>query len=200
MPLVVLIVCVALSVFGHDANADYTLTPLSAGQGTLAVSPGSSFTLDMVMTSDGSDEHTVAEFDVVFSQPGLTLHSYAWGGSHAASGFDNSDPALNLLPVVLDEDTRGGPGSPVDIHFDNFTTTPFTSGTVVSMDLTVPHGFDHDLVTIDVTVIAVEGDNGPVTSVAGPGLALHVPEPSSMALIMMFGLTALAGRRRNRTT
>lgn len=196
MRFVLLVAGIVLFVLGAESNAAYIFTPLSNGQSSLTVNPGDSFVLDLVLASDTSDQHTVAEFDVVFSRPGLRFNGYVWNGSHANSGFDNSDPLNSSLPVVLSDHTRGAAGSSVDVHFDNFTTTPFTSGTLVSMNLTVPSEFVHDSVTINAVVIAFEGDSGTVATSAGPGFTLTVPEPSSMAIILS-GL-AMLGRRKKR--
>ena len=118
--LALLGVVVALSLVSI-AQARITITPESGGLSSLVVSPGGSFSLDLMTSGSGSIDSAV--FTVEFSKAGLRYTGYMWGGSFSGSAFDGSGPGLGSLPVTVDNMTYDTPGAVerLDIYFDNFS-------------------------------------------------------------------------------
>ena len=189
------------------AQGAYILTPLwwdgSNWKDEIEINLGGSeaartFDLDFVLTSDASDQHDSIAFDAVFSDGGLTYNSYAWGGSHSLRFADGSIPVLEDLAVTISDSTYEAAGSPVDVHFENFTTTPFTVGTVVSMSITVPSGFDFgpdEKTVVSLMIVGIRDgtDDVPVTS---GGDFTIIPEPATLMLIAV-GVPLLLRRKRS---
>lgn len=180
------------------APAAYVLTPTVAGGSSVSVQPGGSLVVDLSLSSDAADAHTSAVFDVVFSAPGLTYSGYTWQGTYAGGGFDNSQPANAALPALIQTNTYGNATSAIDLHFENFTFTPFASGAILSLNLQVPAGFAPGPITITAVPDTFSGDNGDVSATAGQSLLLSVavPEPAIMGLLAL--TTSLALLRRPR--
>jgi hypothetical protein len=184
------------------AEASYLLTPVSGGSSQLTVAPGNSFALNLVVSSTGADTCTSAVFTVDFSKSGLRLDNYTWGGSFAGSAFDNSTPLKTSLPVIITAATYVPPvnDGKCDLYFDCFTPTPFSTGTLLTLNLTVPAGFDYGSdgkVLISVVPDTFSAGVGSISTTPGTSFAV-VPEPS-MLLLLGAGLAALAGRRKLRS-
>jgi hypothetical protein len=192
------------------ALADYILTPLSGGLSSKNVTAGSSFTIDLMLTSaSGTDSNTSAIFTVDFSKAGLQYDSHSWLSPYDTSSIDNqSKPANSGLPVTLAKTTYVAgsldPGA-IDAYFENFLSAgTFTTGEIVQMNMTVPSSFPLGPMTI--TTVPDTFDNG-IRSIATAGntFTLNVtsaPEPSSLVLLAAAGV--FAGwqfyRRRRRAT
>jgi hypothetical protein len=186
-----------------SAQAAYILTPMSGGASSRTVQPGETISLDLVLTSDASNTHTSAVFDVVFSAEGLRLDSYSWGGSYSSSVFDNSSPLNSALAAMIMRDLNGNAESPIDVHFENFTMSPFGTGTLVSMLLHVPGDFTPVPSTIEINAVSdtITGDDGDVITSNGQTFFLNivpVPEPSSLALAAAGAIIAFCVFTRRR--
>ncbi len=190
----------ALLLFAPVANAAYTLTPLCGGNGSKTINPGESFTLDMVLSSDASDTSTSADFNVVFSAPGLRYDNYNWYGSYATSIDDYSQPGKSDLPLLVDLNSYQPPYDPlpqIDLYFNNYVgdlpAPAFGTGKLVSLDFTVPADYTPGTVTISVQPNDFRSESGdPITTTAGADFQLNiVPEPSAMILLAVSA--ALAG-------
>lgn len=199
-----LLIWAAVSMVCTVARGAYILTPLgwdgSNWKDEIEINMGGSeaertFSLEFVLDS-ASDQHDSIAFDAVFSDAGLTYNSYAWGGSHSG-GFDGSVPDSSALPITISDTSYGAPGSGVDVHFENFTTTPFTVGTVLSMSITVPSDFNFGPDKKTIVTLAIDGikDGMADVPVTSGGDFTIIPEPATLTLL---GLGALAMLKRRR--
>ncbi len=170
-------------IFHSSAHADYTLSPLSGGSASKTVQKGDSFSLDLVLTSDGSDEHNSAIFRVVFSSGGLSYESYAWTAPYATGTTDDdSKPLIADLPTVLTADTLSGPGYPagtVDIELSNvLASATFGTGTLATMTITVPASYSgSNSVTISVAPDTFADGFTEINTIAGPSFKLTTVDP-----------------------
>ena len=181
--------------------ADVTITPKSGGLSSLAVSPGGSFSLDLMTSGTGTIDSAV--FTVEFSNPGLQFTGYTWGGGFSGSGFDGSIPASASLPVTIGDMTYNTPGAveKLDIYFDNFTTTPFSIGSatpLLTLSFDVPSNYlggvwSETLISVVPDTFALSGS--PVTGLGGQ-FTLITPEPGTTALLGL-GAVAILRRRKN---
>lgn len=191
----------ALGLPAGSATADYILTPLSGGSSTLDVSPGDTFTLDLILTSDAGDEHLSSEFRLLFSQPGLTYLDYMWGVGYTTGGIDDvSVPFIDNLPAIIDENSYGSPAD-IDLYFSNLTDDGevFGEGVITSLTLMVPAEWEPVPDSIDIWVVPELFFDGfyAIPTTAGPTFTLNiVPVPATLCL---FGGAALFARRRKRS-
>ena len=146
------IVVLSLAAFTAAAYGDYTLTPQAGGRPWAIIGRGGTFTLDLVLTSDANDAHYASLFTVEFSIPGLIYNGHTWGSPYLTDGEDDwSEPANGDLPLALDADTfvntPGFDPGTCDVWLENMVPVgpdigpldvPFTTGTLVSLSLTVP--------------------------------------------------------------
>lgn len=183
------------------ATADYTLSPQVGGSDNVTVNPGDSFAVDLVLSSDASDFNTSAIFTVEFSKPGLQYTSYAWSDPYTTGGVDdNSQPHITELPTILTESSYvasfGDPGA-VDAYFENFAGAgQFTTGTLLTMSMVVPAGFETGTFTI--TAVPDTFDNGTETvPTSGESMTVNVvPEPAAIGLLGLAAVSCLRRRRR----
>ena len=193
-------VCCVLAVCSPLAAA-YTLTPLAGGLSSATIAAGEAFDLDVVLDSDGGDEHVSAIFRVVFSQGGLEYQSCLWKGAYSTGSIDDqSVPGSGgaALPRLLDEDSLAGPGYPdgvVDVELSNVTDAgTFGVGPLVTLSLLAPPGTLQQTITISVVPDTFDDGAAEVPASAGPDFALTVPEPATFLLLCAAAATIL--RRR----
>lgn len=193
----------AIAALSSGAQADYTLTPLSGGLSSVSAAPGSTITVDVALTSTGSDVHNSSIFRVVFSEPGLEFLSYTWGSPYETGTiFDASQPGLGSLPMVLSASALEGAGYPsgvVDVEMSNVTPSgTFSSGVLVSLTLRVPSVWTgSDVVDISIAPDTLANGFDVVPSVGGQTLHLNIPTPATSALAL--GGLAMVVRSRTRS-
>jgi len=182
-PLIGLLCVLALA---GGACADYALVPeLVTPNAWLTGNScyrGGSFAVQMVLYSDASpaDSHTSGVFTVQFSRPGLQYDGYSWASPYVTGGEDDfSAPANGDLPQLLDVDTYvsdfADPGA-VDIYFENFVAgdeAVFTTGTLLSLNLSVPADYPTGEIVITAVEDSFDGDQGPVPT-TGQSLSVWV--------------------------
>jgi hypothetical protein len=124
-----------LSCVAVRSEAAYTLTPLCNGSSSDTIALGQSFSINFDLTSDVANTCDSVVFDVNFSHPGLVLNNYVWGEKYKVSGFDNSNPLTS--------------------HYENFILTgpAFGTGTLLTLNMTVPPDYTPSLDTIAVHVL-----------------------------------------------
>ncbi len=185
-------------MLGTVAHADYEVSPRSGGLHGITVQPGDSFVLDLVLTTDASDQLDGATFTVRFSEPGLRYDGYAWGAPFVP-GFDNSNPK-NGFPVTLGVSTYVAgsfdPGE-VDVYFDAFSSTPFSTGTLLSLFLTVPEAYGSNFIVIDVVPDGFFLGAQDIPTTSGQFVLNIVPEPTSI-LLTLLGCAGIMSRRQRR--
>ena len=168
-----------------SAYGDYTFVPLFGGNSSASVAQGGSITLELDLTTDGSDTNTSAIFEVGFSKNGLTYSDYDWQSPYVTgSGDDWSDP----------------PGGAItgNLYFENFLPDPdvwsATSATLLTLTLGVPGGFE--LGDVIITTIPDTFDDGTrsIPTTGGAFTLTVIPEPASMVLMALGGLALI--RRR----
>ncbi|MEI8197040.1 MAG: PEP-CTERM sorting domain-containing protein [Phycisphaerae bacterium] len=198
----------AFILMGTSAYADYTLAPVTGATHDISatVKQGDSFNLDLLLSSNASNTHFASVFAVQFSKQGLQYNSHTWGAPYTTGGADDrSKPASNLLPLLITPSTYvagSGDTGATDLYFENFLSDPlvFGTGTVLSMNFTVPSNFPTGLMTITAVPDSVDAfDNGAAIPTTGASFTLNVtaaPEPASIALL---GLGAMALLRRRRS-
>lgn len=194
---VALLAC-ALNSF---VQADYILTPLSGGLDEITVSPGDSFTLDLILSSNAGDTHLSSAFSLIFSDSGLMYESYSWGAGYTNGGIDDiSIPGLGDLPTPITSSSYGITPD-IDIYFENLTDDgqEFGSGTIISVLLLVPSGWTPLPDTVFISVLPdlfFDGFN-PITTTAGPDFTLHIiPAPPCLYLLAIAGFANVSRRRR----
>lgn len=139
------------------ARADYTVSLLSSGVSSLAIRPGQSVDLDVMLISDNFDTHQSNSLRVTFSTPGSWLQSVTWMPPFAGGvAADRSNPAKSQLPLELKADVLSGPNLPpsgVDVQLaneasPNFDIPPlFGSGRLARLRILVPLDFHGPLLT-----------------------------------------------------
>ena len=199
LTLSIVVIC-ALAV---PASANYVITPLCDGLSSKTVLPGESFDLDIVLTSDGSDVHDSAIFQVVFSKPSLSYNSYTWYSPYLnGTDDDDSTPIIGDLPLILDADTLSGAGYPagvVDIELSNTADSDFVIGTLATLTLEVPSGWSTipDSVLISIVPDTFADGFATIPTTAGQEFTLNiVPEPASLGLLAIGSLAAFRRKRR----
>ncbi|MEI8197718.1 MAG: PEP-CTERM sorting domain-containing protein, partial [Phycisphaerae bacterium] len=124
------------------------------------------------------------------------------GGTFAATGFDASVPLTGSLPTLISAATYAGPANVVDLHFDNFSTSAFGSGTLLTMNLQIPANFPAGSVVITPQVDTVAGEVGgqpaliPTSNGSALTLNVVVPEPGTLLLLAAGAAVALGRRKR----
>jgi hypothetical protein len=198
---------IASLVFSSAAalRADYALSLSSDGAAQKTVSPGDTFTLDAVLTSNGEDSLNSAIFQVQFSQPGLIYQGYAWSAPFGnQTSDDDSKPLWSQLPLQLQASSLQGGGYPadtVDIELSNVIDSQdhFLSGKLVQLAFEVP--LDHpagSLLFSPVPDTFAQGFNI-IPSTAGSSFQLTiVPEPNLFGLAFLTALAFLGIHRQNR--
>ncbi len=188
-----------LGCYSH-AKAAYVLTPLVGGASQVSVAPGQSFQVDYWLTSDASDTHDSAIFQVELSSPGLILTSISWSSPYEAS-LDGSTPLITSLPALINANTLDGPAFPngvADFELSNVSFAgSFTTGLLVSTVIQVPaSGLSTDSITLTIVpdTMALGFDQKHTTS--GLPLAITViPTPTTFA-IAMSGVVVCGRRTR----
>jgi hypothetical protein len=186
------------------SQAAYMLTPSSGGSNSITVAPGGSFSLDMVLTSDGADSHNSSLWSVTFSEPGLTYQSYDWQLPYVdGTSSDDSNPHATDLPTTITAASLNGPPGVVDIELTNRTPVAaplFTTGNLITLSLTVPLTYSGSG-TVLINVVPDTFANGfdDIQTTAGQQFTLNVsvPEPATAGVLLLGG-ALLAGRRRRR--
>ena len=195
----------AVSAVSSAAFGAYTITPLHNGGTSAEVAPGEAFDLDIVLTSNAADAHNSAIFRVGFSEPGLLYDAYLWVAPYQTGTiWDDSDPLLSGLPLVLAASTLSGPGYPagvVDIELSNVVPIGqgrFDEGLLTTLMLTIPSDFEKDQsVWISVFPETIASGFDVIPTTAGPAFELRVvPEPASVALWLSALAACLSRRRR----
>lgn len=182
----VLVFC-SLSLCGV-ASGDYWLSAMVEDSTWAAVDAGSSFTVDLQLTSDADpvDINTSAIFEVGFSVPGLLYDSYTWAPPYQNGGDDWSDPAGGTIAS--------------SIYFENFLSSgEFTTGVIVSLSITVPQDFLGDLDSRDVVITTIPDtfDTGieSVNTNFGPPCTVQVVVPEPATILLLLGGAVLLKRR-----
>ena len=193
-------ICVAIfGGFAADASADYVLSPLVGGLSTASVDEGQSVAVDLVLSrTNTTDFNTSAIFTVKFSKPGLAYTSYAWYPPYQTNGVDDqSKPSASASLQASDYVATSNDPGDVDVYFENFTATgSFTTGPLVTMNLTVPNGFGAGPVLVTAMPDTFDDGNQSIDA-TGTSLVLNVvPEPASTAVFGLLGCAMLARRRR----
>lgn len=177
-------------------QADYTLSPQVVGPTT--VNQGDPLAVDLVLSSDapeGEDFNFAAIFRVEFSKPGLEYTGYAWYSPYVTNGpDDNSVP--DTFPTTLTASSY--PSTPaVDAYFENFLSSEeFTTGPLVRMNLVVPQDFELGEFTITAVPQTFDDGQRDVPTTGTSTTVTVVPEPATLGLLGLAGLTCL--RRRTR--
>lgn len=194
--------CAFIALPPREAWAGYMMSLTSGGQASANVAPGDSFTLDVSIAADGSEQHNSSIFRVVFSMGGLRYLGYEWSSPYLNGTIDDdSKPLDSSLPVVLGDLTLAGVGYPagvVDVELSNVLPIGpnFGSGIVVSLLLQVPEdydGADEVLISLAPDQIALNGDE--VSTRTGEAFTLVVPSGGwgALSTVVLCGLSA---RRR----
>ena len=126
------------------ASGDYVWSAMVEDSTWVAVGAGSSFTVDLQLTSDTdpADINTSAIFEVAFSVPGLLYDSYTWAPPYQNGGDDWSDADGGTIAS--------------SIYFENFLSSgEFTTGLMVSLNFTVPSDFLGGLESRDVVITTI---------------------------------------------
>lgn len=186
------------------ASGAYMVGATSNGMASRTVQPGNSFQLDLVLTSDASDEINSAISRLVFSEGGLLYTGYSWTAPFEnGSVTDDSVPKMpDDLPALLDEDTLSGVGyadGVVDVELSNviLTADRFGEGILVSLMLTVPSDYMGEE-TIVISPVPDTFANGfdVVQALPGGSFTLIIPAPAGVALGGLAGIGLLNRRRR----
>lgn len=200
-PLIGLSMVAALAA---PAAATYTLTPLSSGMSQRSVAWGQAFALDIVITSNVSDTHTSAIFQVRFTQPGLLLTNYQWDVPYGTGDiFDDSKPDLASLPMpIMPETLEGGlyPPGLNDLEMSNaLGSSTYSEGTIVRLNFTVPSNYGYTgpiFISLNPDQIAMGFDEVP--SVGGQVFRLDVAEIPAPITILPLAAAVLSLQRRRR--
>lgn len=193
----VAVVGIALCLGTSSAQADYVMSIVDAGAGgnALEVLPGDAFSLDVSLASDAQDFHLAGTFAVQFSAPGLNYLNYTWGAPYVSGGDDLSAPHLSALPLE--------PWAGTQALFSNFLNAgQFESGTIITMDMSVPLDFPtRSVVRIDPFIdeaqeMGFTPDGSSFIPTTGQGFTLTViPEPATLLLLGIGGVVAMRRRR-----
>lgn len=194
--------CAVIAAPPQGASAGYMMSVTSGGQASANVAPGDSFTLDVSIAADGSEQHNSSIFRVVFSMGGLRYLGYEWNSPYLNGTIDDdSKPLDSALPVVLDDLTLAGVGYPagvVDVELSNVLPIGpnFGSGIVASLVLQVPEDYDGPdevLISLAPDQIALNGDE--ISTRTGEAFTLVVPSGGGAAFLMA-AVCGASGRRR----
>lgn len=193
-----------VAALGAPASAAYTLTPLSGGSNQRDVVWGGSFGLDIVITSDASDVHTSAIFQLRFTQPGLVLSDYVWDAPYGTGDiFDDSKPHHAALPAAITPSTLEGglhPPGLTDLEMSNALIGPtYGVGTIVHLEFSIPSNFGYTgPIFISINPDQIANGFNQIDSAGGQVFRLDVAEiPSPMTLAPAVCLIAAWGRRRS---
>jgi len=199
--------CAALALgaacaLSTDSSAVYTLTPLSDGASARVVSEGTSFDLEVVLSSDDGDTHTSSILRLLFTSPGLILEALEWVSPYTTGGlFDFSVPAAAELPAPIVDSTLPSPPGLIDIELSNIVFPgEFGEGPVARLTIGVPADWLASGGAAEVFILAqpdtvADGFDEIATS-AGPGLAITiVPAPATAMPALLFVVML---RRRSR--
>lgn len=192
-----------IAALGAPASAAYTFTPLSGGVNQRNVLWGGSFGLDIVITSNVSDTHTSAIFQVRFTRAGLILTNYEWAPPYGTGDiFDDSTPAHAALPMPITPTTLEGglfPPGLNDLEMSNVLIgASFGVGTIVRLNFTIPSNYGYTgPIFISLNPDQIASGFNEVDSVAGQVFRLDVaeiPSPATLAPLAV-GLAVFTRRR-----
>lgn len=184
----------------RSAWGAYLLTPLVSGQSTATAAPGSSFTMELLLSTDTQDQHDACDFYLTFSAPGLVVTAFEWGAPYSQQ-FDLSTPGAAQLPAIMTADLLQGGANPndvVDAEFSNLTDSGFfASGVLLSVDVQVPLAWSGPgVVEIQAVPELFTAGFANVSAITGAALSISIPAPTSGC--MLVALMAGAFRRRAR--
>lgn len=196
------VACVSLLVVVVAADAD----PISAipvgPEGRTRIEAFAGDTISLAVRVAGAGGLSAAVFTVEFSDPGLTLVDYTWGGTFSGTVFDSSTPGAVDLPKAIDllVYDAAGPVEATDIYFDAFAmvSQPLDGGVdLLTIQLQVPAGYDFG--SDGETVVTIVPDlfmDGAVPLAVTGGQIVLVPEPAT-CLLLACGLPRVMRRRRS---
>jgi hypothetical protein len=177
---------VAGLVLGSPAFGAYTLAPSVGGQSTSTVVEGQSIVIDLVLTRDNlSDSNTSAIFTVQFTKPGLILTNYAWAAPYTTGTTDDKS-IPKTLPIPILSETYVAPfadAGTADVYFENFAISDnFTTGTLLTMTLSVPGGFGYGPITVSALPDTFDDGEANIVTAGQSATIAVVPEPTAVAL------------------
>ncbi len=199
-------VAVATAFLAGAAHAGYVMSASSGGQSSVTVGLGESFTLDLFLDSNDGAVHNSAIFRIEFSDGGMLYENYVWGGPYETGGlFDDSNPFIDNLPVLLDAGLVAGVGFPtdvVDIEMSNVSFAgPFSTGLLASLTFTVPLEWSGPT-TVSISLVNDTIANGfeiVDVDIAGDFLVnIVIPGQGSLALLAVAALASPGASRRRR--
>jgi len=191
------------------ANAGYVLS--ITGPPEQNVQSGRQFQLSAVLTSDANDRHDSMIFDVRFSGPVDLVYrryfldpvAYQTGGADDFS-VPEWDPNIDYYPTYTICASRPCVSDYTQIHFEAVTRPgqTFGSGTLVTMSFKVPVGTPElwsEPYTVEVIPDTFARGFEVVETVSGgPFLFfVDVPEPGTLALLVLGGVWMARQRSRN---
>lgn len=205
LPCIAIATCVAL--LPTTAAAGYILTPTVNAQATWNAPTGSTFTVDLTLSSDGSPGtllHDSSLFYMLFSAPGLTYESYAWqlpySQNPADQELEDCVPSRGQLPAAISSTLLSGgllPQDGIDIQLSNLSfDQPFATGLIARLTFSVPvdyAGPSEILISAQPDTFALGFDVVP--AIAGAPLTITIPGAGPV-MPLLASLTFIAIRRR----